>query len=102
MYTGYVGVSAWTIILHSYDNYGIITAVDIEDNDTKIRTEYDPWLPIEVLFHQIEEDVEYVTAGKWSYDPLQVTSRAYLLILRTGLYPESCKDWENKIATDKT
>ena len=42
MYTGYVGVSAWTIILHSYDNYGIITAVDIEDNDTKIRTEYDP------------------------------------------------------------
>ena len=64
MYTGYVGVSAWTIILHSYDNYGIITAVDIEDNDTKMRTEYDPSLPIEFLFHQIEEDIEYVTTGE--------------------------------------
>ena len=90
------------MIEHLYDNYGIIATVDVEINDTKMRTEYDPALPIEVIFHQIEEAIEYATAGKRPYDPLQIISRAYLLILRIGLYPEPCKDLENKIAADKT
>ena len=50
---GYVGVSTNTMLQHMYDNYSVITAVDIEDNDTTMRADYDPLQPIEVLFHQI-------------------------------------------------
>lgn len=102
MHMGYVGVSTNTMLQHLYDNYGVITAVDIEDNDTTMRAEYDPSQPIEVLFHQIETAVEFAEAGNRPYDPKQVVSRAYLLILKTGLYAEACKDWENKTEPQKT
>ena len=54
LHMGYVGVSTNTMFQHLYDNYGVITAFDIEDNDTTMRADYDPSQAIEVLFHQIE------------------------------------------------
>ena len=54
MHTGYVGVTTFQMLTHLYDNYGIITAVDIENSDEKMRTSYNPALPTESLFHQIE------------------------------------------------
>ena len=48
---------------HLYENYGIITVVNIEDNDTRMREPYNPTLSIERLFYQIELAVEYATAG---------------------------------------
>ena len=73
---GYVGVITNTMLHHLYDNYGVITTVDIEDDDTAMRAEYDPSQPIEVLVHQIETAVEFAEAGKTSYEPKQVVSRA--------------------------
>ena len=51
IHTGYVSVVTFQMLMHLYDNYGIITAVDIENNDKEIRTPYNPALPIETLFH---------------------------------------------------
>ena len=99
---GYVGVITNTILQHLYDNYGVITAVDIEDNDTAMRAEYDLSQPIEVLLYQIEIAVQFSEAGKSPYEPKQVVSRAYLLVLKTGLYSEACKDWETKTESNKT
>ena len=79
---GYVGVITNTILQHLYDNYGVITAVDIEDNDTAMRAEYDLSQPIEVLLYQIEIAVQFSEAGKSPYEPKQVVSRAYLLVLK--------------------
>ena len=94
MHTGYVGVTTQQLLDHLYENYGVITAVDIEDNDTRMRESYNPTFPIETLFHQIELAVEYATAVKRPYQTAQVVSRAYLLVLQTGLYPEACHDWD--------
>ena len=63
-----------------YEYYGVITAVDIEDNDTKMREPYNPTFPIETLFHQIELAVEYATAGKRPYQTAQS------LVALTSLY----------------
>ena len=102
MHTGYVGVTTQQILTHLYDNYGVITAVDIEDNDTRIREPYNPTFPIETLFHRIELAVEYATAGKRLYQDAQVVSRVYLLVLKTCLYPEVCRDWDKNLLQDKT
>ena len=102
MHTCYVGVTTQKMLTHLYDNYGVITTVDIEDNDTRMREPYNPTFPIETLFHQIELAVEYATAGKRPYQDAQVISRVYLLVLRTGLYPEACRDWDKRALTDKT
>ena len=78
-----------------YENYGVITVVDIEDNDTRMRKPYTPTFSIEALLHQIEIAVEYAAA-------VQVVSRAYLLVLQTGVYPEACRDWDKKQLILKT
>jgi len=67
MHTGYVGVKAQQILDNLYKNYGVITAVDIEDNDTRMREPYNPTFPIETFFHQMELAVEYATIGKRPY-----------------------------------
>jgi hypothetical protein len=52
-----------------------------------------PNLTHQTLFDQIESAVEYADAGKRPYNPDQVVSRAYLLLLKTGLYSAACRDW---------
>ena len=101
MHICYVGVTTQQILDHAYENYGVITVVDIEDNYTRMREPYNPTFPIETLFHQIELAVEYATTGKRPYQEDQVVSRAYLLILRTFLYSEACRDWDKKALADK-
>ena len=53
----FLGVPLLDIIQHLYDNYGTLNQVDINDNYNKMSEHYDPPLPIEVLFDQIEEGV---------------------------------------------
>ena len=101
VHTRYVGVVTFQILTHLYDNYGIITAVNIENNDEEMRTPYNPALPIETLFHQIEVAVEFAEAGNRPYAKSQVIGRAYLLIQRTGLHQGKCRDWDKKLDPDK-
>ena len=98
MHTGYVGVTTIQMLDHLNENYGIITVVDIEDNDTRMREPYNPTFPIETLLHQIELAVEYATIGKRPYQEAQV---AYLLALQTGLYAETCRDCDKQALADK-
>ena len=75
--------------------------MDIEKNDIRMRKPYSPTFPIETLLHQIELAVYYATAGKRPHQDAQVVSRTYLLVLRTSLYPEACRDWDKKALADK-
>ena len=90
------------MLTHLYDNYGNITTIDIENNDEDISTPYNHALPIETLFHQIEVAAEFAEAGNRPYEKDQITSRVYLLILKTGLYQEAYRDWDKKLDPDKT
>ena len=67
-----------------------------------MRNPYNSALPIETLFHQIEVAVEFTEAGNRPYEKSQIISRAYLLIFRTGLYQEVCRDWDEKLDPNKT
>jgi hypothetical protein len=101
-HTGYNNVSAMQILTHLYTTYGVITPIDIEDNDAKMRAPFDPTQPIELLFDQIETAVEFADAGNRPYNPEQVVSRAYLLLMQTGLYADSCRDWRRRDVLEQT
>ena len=101
-HTGFVGITTLNMLQHLYDNYGVISAVDLADNDDKLREAYDPSQPIETLFHRFEAAVEYADAAKRPYAPDQLVSRAFLLILKTGMYNDACKIWQIKHTTEKT
>jgi hypothetical protein len=68
---------------HLYSTYGVITPINIEDNNTKMREPFDPTLPTKTLFDQI-------------------VSRAYLIILQTGMYPDACPEWRYRALVDQT
>jgi hypothetical protein len=95
-HTGYNNVSAMQILTHLYTTYGVITPSDIEDNDAKMRAPFDPTQPIKLLFDQIESAAKYADAGNRSYNPDQVVSRAYLLLLQTNLYSDACRVWRRR------
>jgi hypothetical protein len=96
-HTSYNNVSAMQILTHLYTTYGVITPIDIEDNnDAKMRAPFDPTQPIELLFDQIETATKFADAGNRPYNPDQVVSRAYLLIRQTGLYSDACRDWRRR------
>jgi hypothetical protein len=80
------------LLTHLYNTYNVITPIDIEGNATKMREPFDPTLPIETLFDQIKSVVEFADAGNRTYNPEKVVSRAYLLILQTGMYPDACQE----------
>ena len=102
MHTEYVGVATFQMLRHIYNNYDMITAVEMENNNEEMHNPYNPSLPIETLFHQIEVAVEFVGDGNRPYEKSQVVNRAYLLISRTGLYQEEYRDWDTKLDPDKT
>jgi len=90
---GYANTTAMAIITHLYDSYGKITPHDLEDNAETLMTAYDPSLPITTLFKQIEDCVAYAEAGNAPFTAAQIIRKAYLLILKTGSYPEDCRQW---------
>jgi hypothetical protein len=90
------------ILTHLYTTHGVITPIDIKDSDTKMRAPFDPTQPIELLFDQIETAVEFANAGNRPYNPDQVVSRAYLLILQNGLYADACCDWPRRAVLTQT
>jgi hypothetical protein len=94
-HTNYNTVSAMHILTHLCTAYGVITPFDIKDNGTKMRAPFDPTQPIKLLF-------EFADAGNMPYNPDQVVSRAYLLILQTGLYADACRDWRRRVVLTQT
>ena len=49
-HTGFTGISYLDMITHLYNNFGIITAVDIMENEKRMDAQYDPSITIESYF----------------------------------------------------
>jgi hypothetical protein len=101
-YLGYLNVSTRQILDHLYAQYARISSSDLQDNDVKFKTPYDPNLPIESLFDQIENGIDYAAAGLSPYSTEQVTNNAYQLIYATGMFVDDCKVWKRHTAAYKT
>ena len=100
--TGFANVSIRSMIRHLLRTYGNITPTDLAANDQKFRAPYDPGQPIEILFSQIEDTMDFADAGGTPYSANQIVTNAYQLVFNTGLLPEACRDWRKKPADQKT
>ena len=101
-HTGYSAHTALQLIQHLYTNYGVITQLDLNENENRMKAPYDPAQPIEVLFDQIETAMEYADSAGTPYTDTQTVTTAYLLIFRTGLYKDACKEWNRRPLAEKT
>lgn len=100
--TGYANVSTRQLIAHLYTKYGNITAGDLEANEHRMKAPFDPNEPIEALYSQIEEAIDFADAASTPYTPNQVLTTAYNLVFKTGLYSDTCRDWRRRPSDEKT
>ena len=101
-YVGFSNQTFLTMIAHLYLHYAKISPSDLTLNDTAMKKAYDPNLPIENLFEQINDAVEYAAAGKTPYSNAQIETIAYQLVFNTGVFALDCKEWRKKLPGDKT
>jgi hypothetical protein len=71
-------------------------------SNTRFRAKWDPNQPFEMLVEQIEDAIDFATAGQTPYTDKQVVDNAYTLVFSTGLFPEACREWRRTAADDKT
>jgi hypothetical protein len=100
--TGFANVTAKQMIAHLYAVYGRLNSTDIQENDSRMKQPYDPNLPIEALYDQVEDGVNLADAAEAAYTPAQIIAIAYNLIFATGIFPEACREWRRRPVADKT
>jgi hypothetical protein len=88
--------------LITFFSYGSITSVDIEQNFENMRKAWDPQQPVEKLFKQIQDCVDFAEAGGVAIGAAQKLSSAYSKIFKSGKFNSACPRWDEKIEADKT
>ena len=101
-HVGYMDQPIHAILHHLFKNYGNITPLELENNDTKMRLNWDPNSPFDCLIKQIEDGQDYAEDGGQPYTTEQLLCITYTLVFKTGLYFKECKQWSNCPATEKT
>ena len=99
---GYMNQSIRNLLTHLFENYSNITQLELEDNDTKMRSLWDPNSPFDCLVQQLEDGQDYANDGSQPYTTDQLLRIAYTLVFKTGLYFEDCKAWNAKPNNEKT
>lgn len=101
-YIGYGNVTVLQLLTHLFSTYAQISPGDLALNETRMKADYDPNLPIEKLFVQIEDAVAYADHGNDPIPAVTVTNRAYTLIFATGIFADDCKEWKRLTPVEKT
>jgi hypothetical protein len=99
---GYANISARDMLDHLFDNYGSITAVDLEINFEHMRRAWDPQQPVETLFKQIQDSADYSEAGGVPIGNSQNINVGYAKIFATGHFMSACRRRNEKPSAEKT
>jgi hypothetical protein len=99
---GFANTSAREMLEYLFLSYGSITAVDLERNFENMRKAWDPQQPVETLFKQIQDCVDYAEAGGITIGESQKLSTAYTKVFATGIFHSACRRWNEKDALTKT
>lgn len=75
-----------------YTTYGKITSLDLELNEKKMTKAYNEDLPFGSFIKHIEDAVEYADAGRNAYTNQQILTKAYNVLLKSGLYSLGCRE----------
>jgi hypothetical protein len=62
-FVGFANTTSRDMLGHLFLSYGSITTVDIEQNFENMRKSWDPQQPVETLFKQIQDCVDFAEAG---------------------------------------
>ena len=84
------------LLTHLYATYAKITPADLAVNRKKMSTQWDPNLPIEYVFHQIQDAMDYADHAQTPFSTEQIANEAYKLVFNTGLFESKCRKWRKR------
>ena len=90
-HVGYMNQSIRNLLAHLFENYGNITQLELEDNDTKMRSLWDPNSLFDCIVQQLEDGQDYADDGGQPYTTDQLLRIAYTLVFKTELYLKIAK-----------
>jgi hypothetical protein len=99
---GFANTTSRDMLDHLFLSYGSITYEDIEQNFENMRKSWDPQQPVETLFKQIQDCVDFAEAGGVTIGAAQKLSSDYSKIFKSGKFNSACCRWDEKIEADKT
>jgi hypothetical protein len=99
---GFAQVSTLALLNHLHSTYGTITATDRDTYHARMRTPWSPPTPIETLFHQLEEGKRMAALANEPIADSQMVRLGQTLLLKTGLFPDGCREWRLKPDADHT
>ena len=101
-HTGCANVTAKELLEHLHSSYAKITRGDLRDNEARMNQPCDSSRPIEVLFDQIEDAIDYAAAGNAAFTTQQIVNTACNLACDTGVFADECKAWRKKEHANQT
>ena len=69
---GYANTTTKDLLTHLFTTYGEISGNNLRLNAAKTNAAYNVNLPIEVLFDQVEDGMDYADAGSHPFTPEQI------------------------------
>jgi hypothetical protein len=99
---GYANCTSLQLLTHLLTYYAMIAPTELTQNYERLNMPYDPNLPIESLFQQIQDAQAFVVAGGQPYGAAMIVNVAYTLIFNTGLFPDACRAWQSRAIAEKT
>jgi len=100
--TGYANITTRAMLEHLYNSYGKMTPQDLQHLDENMKKPYDPHLPIENLFDQIENAKDLANAAGAPYADNQLLNTAYNLVFQSNVFKDTCRDWRRLQSAQKT
>jgi hypothetical protein len=99
---GYANISARGMLDHLFEIYGNIIAVNLEINFEHMHQAWDLQQPVETLFKQIQDCVDYSEAGGVLIGHPQQINVRYAKIFAIGHFMSACRRWNKKPTIEKT
>ena len=100
--TGYATTTTLNILTHLWTTYGEIKPEDLDKNLITMSTAWHPTSPIETLYRQIDDGLDFATAGESPIDDGTAVRIIYNIVFATGVFELPCRDWRAKPRGEKT
>ena len=89
----YTNITTLQLLTHLYIVYNKINTSNLESNTTMMKQPYDVDLPIDTIFDQIEDAVEYTSVGNAPFTPVHVIKTTYKVTFMSDMFTNKCKFW---------
>ena len=77
-HTGFFGFTYVQIIAYLYNSYGLITALNIIENEKRMDKPYNPSEAMETYFDQVEDAVEFAEVGNSLFTNTQILTKTFI------------------------